>query len=402
MASKRSSLSESRMTGKTQKLDPTEIQFASKTDQSLFWNARQNLDPEQMEELRESIQTDGLLEDPVVRRLPDGSYQVVCGERRLRCILYLLQHEDKCWSLLEGILLPAVDVYGTMHMKVLCNCSDMHASRLSVAENLKRKDLSEWELMEYCRQLLDCMLPDDSEAYSRKDVCYIISRSATWVSQTMHLYELPGQARKMLSDGTLPRTVALKLLSVNEDCVDKVLKLTEQLAQEDLSRDVQRANGRVRELQDKLAGADISVSAVELTGGNLSPTRQTRSRVDKELSDACSRQKTAKNRQPRLSADTITRATDQVGGARKGKSNGMSHKSVRQTVLTLKERLASGETQCPVTGHDLDKRDLAIMMLSFQMVLGQITERNPSMVLSEYYTTEGRKGWSPADIGGKS
>jgi len=307
-----------RMTATHEQIDPRVIVFAPKTETSLFWNARQKLDPGEMRELKESIRDDGLLEEVVVRRLPDHSIQVVCGERRLRCILALIQEEATCYDLLEGEFYPAARLYDTLRAKILVNCSDKQASRLSIAENLKRKNLTEWELMEYCRELCQRQGPDGQVAYSRKDVCDIINRSATWVSQTMRLYELPQGVQQMLADETLPRTVALSLLKINRPQVAHVLQEAIELAKTDVQEGKERVRREVDNLEQKLQEAELSLAGVEVAGSKdeQRSVRQARGLADRKLSEARSRQQTAQSREPRLTAESISRATDNVQGAR--------------------------------------------------------------------------------------
>ena len=385
-----------KMTSGIEELDPRELIFAPKTENSLFWNARLNIDPQQLAETRQSIQDDGLLEEMVVRKLPDGRYQVVCGERRLRCIIRLLRDNAPCFSLPTGESnVPAEEVYGKMKLKVLYNCSDKQASRLSVAENLKRKDLTEWELMEYCRELATRKLPDGSEAYSRKDICDIIARSATWVSQTVSLYELPSEVYSMLSDGTLHRTVALGLLKVKQPLVALALKRAIKLAEEDVEKAKEMISKEVGQLEKQLQDAELTVAATGAVGTNeeAHEAKKLRTATDHKLAEAKQRQQTAKSRQPRLTQDSLSRATDVVTGARRGKSTGMSHKAVRTEIKTTKNLISENKLRCDCNKQDFSQRDVELVLLGLQMVLGEVKTRNVLGALRERYVVEKRAGW---------
>jgi ParB-like chromosome segregation protein Spo0J len=384
-----------RMTAGFEELDPRCVIFAPRTQDSLFWNARLQLDPSKLVELRQSIQEKGLLQEPVVRKLADGRYQVVCGERRLRAILWLLTHKALCYDLAKGdIGIPADGLYGSMRLRVLYNCPDKEASTLSVAENLKRKDFTEWELMEYCRELSERKLPDGGEAYSRKDICDIIARSATWVSQTLSLYELPPEVQEMLSDGTLHRTVALGLLKVKSAHVALVLKRAAALATEEVKQAVEFSTKEVTQLEKTLEEAEMSIRMSEVVGTKTESleARRLRTLTDRKLGEARQRQATARNRQPRLTQDALNKATDHVTGARRGKSTGMSHKAVRMAMKNANDRIAEGKLHCDLNNQDFDKRDVELVMLGLQMVLGEATH-NVVDALRQRYIKEARAGW---------
>lgn len=379
----------SRMTAAQEKIDPKTIIFAPQDGQSLFWNARKKLDRQAMEELRCSIRDDGLLEPLVTRKLPNGSIQVVCGERRLRCILALLDKRETCYDLATGRHFPAGRLYGTMDCKVLYNCSDKQASRLSIAENLERNELSDMEIMDYCRQLAEAKTPDGSLAYSRSDICDIIKRSPGWVSQTMSLYNLPESLQKRLSDGTLPRTVALDLLKVNLPQVELVYEEAMKIVEQDAESAKKRAAASVKRCNEALSIAEGNLIGVELGGEEteiVQEARSAKSMADRKLQDAINRKRTAENRQPRLTSDAISRATDNVPGARKGKSTGMSSKSIRNTLRDLDAKLDEMHrpNSIEVEGESVAVRDIELVALGLRMALGEESERKIELAVLNF------------------
>ena len=48
------------------------------------YQARTHFDPAEVESLAQSIRENGMLQPVSVRRLPEGGYQLIAGERRLR------------------------------------------------------------------------------------------------------------------------------------------------------------------------------------------------------------------------------------------------------------------------------------------------------------------------------
>ena len=82
---------------------------------------RRDFDPEEMEELAESIRTHGVIQPLTVREMANGYYQIIAGERRWRA------------SRLAGLEeIPAV----------IIEADDKKAMELALIENLQRSDLN--------------------------------------------------------------------------------------------------------------------------------------------------------------------------------------------------------------------------------------------------------------------
>lgn len=82
---------------------------------------RRDFDPEELEELAESIRTHGVIQPLTVREMPNGYYQIIAGERRWRA------------SRLAGLEeIPTV----------IIEADDKKAMELALIENLQRSDLN--------------------------------------------------------------------------------------------------------------------------------------------------------------------------------------------------------------------------------------------------------------------
>ena len=82
---------------------------------------RRDFDPEELEELAESIRTHGIIQPMTVREMPNGYYQIIAGERRWRAS-----------RLAELAEVPVVVV----------EADDKKAMELALIENLQRTDLN--------------------------------------------------------------------------------------------------------------------------------------------------------------------------------------------------------------------------------------------------------------------
>ena len=82
---------------------------------------RRDFDPEELEELAESIRTHGIIQPLTVREMPNGYYQIIAGERRWRAS-----------RLAEKTEVPVV----------VMEADDKKAMELALIENLQRTDLN--------------------------------------------------------------------------------------------------------------------------------------------------------------------------------------------------------------------------------------------------------------------
>jgi hypothetical protein len=99
---------------------------------------RQEFDPLRLQELIRSI-GDGFLQNaPVVRRLEDGRYKLVSGERRIRAVdhLHFMGRQVRYGgSVVESPFIPCVDVGGL---------DPIAAEEAELDENIRRADIS-WQ-----------------------------------------------------------------------------------------------------------------------------------------------------------------------------------------------------------------------------------------------------------------
>lgn len=99
---------------------------------------RRELHPEQIVDLSRSIQNNGILHPPVVRKTPEGTIQLVAGERRLLAMRMLIE--------LEVPIRYAGVAYlqGTVPVSFLSELSEEKAFEAELEENIIRVDLT-WQ-----------------------------------------------------------------------------------------------------------------------------------------------------------------------------------------------------------------------------------------------------------------
>ncbi len=149
---------------------------------------RKDFNPEDLNELSDSIREHGVLQPILVREF-DGAYQLIAGERR-----WLASQRAG----LTHIPCRVVDVI------------DQTAFDYALEENLKRKDLSDIEKAQAFRQYLDhfhCSIEELGKQLS-------MSRSA--VSNILRLLELTEPVRNALASGKISSGHARSLLPLPE------------------------------------------------------------------------------------------------------------------------------------------------------------------------------------------
>ncbi len=88
------------------------------------------MDESEMQELVASIRSEGLGQLPLVRKLPDGAYQMIAGHRRLEAYRRLAR-EDAAFRTIPVTLVDNLD---DARARVLLNVTNLVTRRLSQEE----------------------------------------------------------------------------------------------------------------------------------------------------------------------------------------------------------------------------------------------------------------------------
>ncbi len=157
---------------------------------------RQAFDEDSMAELAASIESVGLLQPVVVRRLPGERYELIMGERRWRACQ------------LAGMdIIPAI----------VRETSDDELLRNALIENLHREQLNPLEEAAAYQQLLDDFSATHEELARR------IGRSRPHISNTIRLLSLPPTVQKRVAAGVLSAGHARALLSADDPVAQEEL-----------------------------------------------------------------------------------------------------------------------------------------------------------------------------------
>lgn len=164
-----------------------------------------------LDELAESIRQHGIIQPVTVRKMGNGNFQLISGERRFRA------------SQLAGLdQIPA-------YIRI---ANDQTMLEMALVENIQREDLNPIEVaISYKRLIDECELTH--EGLSEK-----ISKSRSNITNFLRLLKLPAEIQMSLQKGNISMGHARALISV-EDPIQQ-LEIFERIIDEVLSvRDVE-------------------------------------------------------------------------------------------------------------------------------------------------------------------
>lgn len=149
---------------------------------------RRQFDADALEGLAESIRQNGVLQPLIVRRMTNGSFELIAGERRLRA------------ARLVGIRrLPCI----------VADASDETSAILALVENVQRQDLGFFEEAQALSQL---MLQFD---LTQENVAARLGKAPSTISNKLRLLRLPEDVRREIVRMDLTERHARALLKLD-------------------------------------------------------------------------------------------------------------------------------------------------------------------------------------------
>jgi ParB family chromosome partitioning protein len=173
---------------------------------------RVEFDEAALAELVASIRIQGVIQPLLVRRLPEGDYELIAGERRLR----------------------AAKRAGLTHVPVFSReISDVESLEIALVENIQRDDLSPLEEAAAYQRLID------EFGHTQEEVAERVGKSRPAVANALRLLRLPESIKQDLSRGRLTAGHARVLLSIDD--ADAQLRASKQIQARRMSvRDAER------------------------------------------------------------------------------------------------------------------------------------------------------------------
>lgn len=167
---------------------------------------RKYFDTEALSQLAESIAAHGVLQPILVRKMEDGRYQIIAGERRFRA------------AKMAG--LNEVPV-------VIMDSGEQQAAQIALIENVQREDLNPLEEAAAYRSLAT------EYHLSQEEIARQIGKSRSAIANALRLLDLPEDVRPMLASGELSAGHARALLGLRT--VEDITTLAHTIVERGLS-----------------------------------------------------------------------------------------------------------------------------------------------------------------------
>lgn len=201
------------------------------------FNPRTNFEKEALEELSNSIRIHGIIQPLTVRKMKDGKYQLISGERRFRA------------SQIAG--LKEVPAY-------VRQANDQAMLEMALVENIQREDLNAIEVaLSYQRLIDECTLTQDQ--LSQK-----ISKSRSSITNHLRLLKLPAEIQLGVRDNLISMGHARTLVSAGNEA--KQLEYYRMIIDNNLS---------VREIEELIR-----------TGSTIENTNEEQTKINREAIQA--------------------------------------------------------------------------------------------------------------------
>jgi len=178
---------------------------------------RRDFDEQSLNELAASIKLHDIIQPVTVSQLPDGSYQLISGERRFRS------------AKIAG--LQDIPAY-------VRHANDNQLLELALLENLQREDLNAIEVALSYKRMMEEL------DYTQEQVAERMGKERSTVTNYIRLLKLPPDIQLSVRNGSLSMGHARAL--VNVDTVDRQLYIYNEIKEKGLS--VRQTEDLVRQL----------------------------------------------------------------------------------------------------------------------------------------------------------
>lgn len=150
---------------------------------------RTRFDEAQLEELAQSIRTNGVVQPILVRKINSGRYQIVAGERR--------------WRAAQRAGLQAIP-------SVVRDVPDDKMLELALIENIQRQELNAIEEAYAYKRLIETF------GLTQETVAQRVGRDRTFVTNYLRLLRLPSDIQQLVEESKLSMGHARALLGIDD------------------------------------------------------------------------------------------------------------------------------------------------------------------------------------------
>lgn len=175
---------------KEQGTDQKIIKISVKKIEPNPFQPRKKFNQDSLQELKQSIEENGIIQPITVRQVKADLYQIVSGERRWRA--FKSTSSEK---------IPAI----------LKDYNDKQMMEIALVENLQREDLNPIEEAHAYNKMID------NFDMKQSDIAEKVGKSRSSIANTLRLLNLPPKIQVYVSRGTISMGHARALLSLKEN-----------------------------------------------------------------------------------------------------------------------------------------------------------------------------------------
>ncbi|MES2204051.1 MAG: ParB/RepB/Spo0J family partition protein [Pseudomonadota bacterium] len=198
------------------------------------YQPRREMDEEALNELAVSIKAQGILQPILVRKLSDGKFEIIAGERR--------------WRAAQKAELAEVPV-------VIKEIPDDAAMAIGLIENIQRENLNAIDEAFGLQRLVQ------EFSLTHQEIAEAVGRSRTAVSNLLRLLNLPASVQKYLQCGDIEMGHARALLALSES---QQLRAAEHIVEKGLSvRDTEHYVKQLQTLSEGRAQLGVSPKTIK-------------------------------------------------------------------------------------------------------------------------------------------
>lgn len=172
------------------------------------YQTRTRLDPEALDELCQSIASVGIIEPIIVRPAPNGRYQVIAGERRVKASYMCEKHK-----------IPAI----------VRQVSDQQAMEMTIIENLLRENVHAMDQARAYQRL------SQEFGLTQEEMAVRTGKDRSTIANYMRLLKLPEPVQELLEDGKLSFGHAKALMAMPPSAGDLMVDLARRAVERSLS-----------------------------------------------------------------------------------------------------------------------------------------------------------------------
>jgi len=202
---------------------------------------RYNFKEDKLNELAQSIRSNGLVQPILLRRVSNGHYQIIAGERRWRAAQKAGLHKIKA---------------------VIRSIPDAKLLELALIENIQREDLNPIEEAQAYQKLIQTL------GLTQDEVAQRVGKDRSSIANYLRLLKLPEEIQQMLIDDSLSMGHARALLGLDSE--EEQLELAKEVVARKMSvRDTEQSVKRtasgvpIRESSTRQQN-DANIRAAEL------------------------------------------------------------------------------------------------------------------------------------------